>query len=135
VLSNVVRPKHKGPFTSTDGKYRRKFTDDAAAKLRHLVDKNTDHIANGGTSVGSCTGGVVLACAFYSLPTVVLSGGFAEGRMYERGVILWIREQSEYCQDLNYNNGGGGRTPKDVSKCGGSAWFTGGPTEVVAKVV
>jgi hypothetical protein len=40
-------------------------------------------------------------------------------------------EQSGYCQDLNYNNGGGGRTPKDVAKCGGSAWFTGGPTEVL----
>jgi hypothetical protein len=51
--------------------------------------------------------------------------------MYERGLVLWIREQSEYCQDLNYNKGGGGATPKDVAKCGGSAWFTGGPTEVV----
>jgi hypothetical protein len=55
--------------------------------------------------------------------------------MYEKGLILWIREQSEYCQDLNYSSGGGGRTPKDVAKCGGSAWFTGGPTEVVAGVV
>jgi hypothetical protein len=26
----------------------------------------------------------VLGCVFYSLPTKVLSGGFAEGRMYER---------------------------------------------------
>jgi hypothetical protein len=60
---------------------------------------------------------------------------FAEGRMYERGLILWIRKQSEYCQDLNYNSGGGGRTPKGVARCGGSAWFTGGPTEVVAKAV
>jgi hypothetical protein len=56
------------------------------------------------------------SCVFYSLPTEVLSGGFAEGRMYERGLILWIREQSEYCQDLNYNNGGGGRTPKDQGR-------------------
>ena len=53
--------------------------------------------------------------------------------MYERGLILWIREQSAYCHDLNFNSGGGGRTPKDVARCGGSAWFTGGPTEVVAK--
>jgi hypothetical protein len=74
---------------------------------------------------------VVIACVFYGLPTKVLSGGFAEGRMYERGLILWIREQSEHCQDLNYSNGGVGATPKDVSTCGGSAWFTGGPTEVV----
>ena len=70
----------------------------------------------------SCNGGVVLACVFYSLPTKVPSGGFAVGRMYERGLILWIREQSEYCQDLNYNNGGGGATPKDVATCGGSVW-------------
>ena len=110
-----------------------KFTDDAAVKLRYLVKKHADHIANGETFVGSCDGGVVLACVFYSLPTKVLSGGFGGGRMYERrGVILlWIREQSEYCQDLNYNKGGGGATPKDVAKCGGSAWFTGGPTEAV----
>jgi hypothetical protein len=51
--------------------------------------------------------------------------------MYERALILWIREQSEYCQNLNYNSGGGGATPKDVATCEGSAWFTGGPTEVV----
>jgi hypothetical protein len=44
---------------------------------------------------------------------------------------LWIRNQSEYCQDLDYNKGGAGRTPLDVGTCGGSAWFTGGPTEVV----
>jgi hypothetical protein len=84
--------------------------------------------------VGSYAGGVVLACVFYSLPTEVLSGGFAEGRMYERGLILWIREQSEYCQDLNYNNGGGGRTPRTWRSAGGPAWFAGGPTEVAAKV-
>jgi hypothetical protein len=36
----------------------------------------------------------------------------------ERGVILWIREQSEYCQDLNYNKGGAASTPKDVATCG-----------------
>ena len=55
--------------------------------------------------------------------------------MYERALILWIREQSAYCKDLNSNNGGGGATPKDVATCGGSAWFTGGPTEVVTKAV
>jgi hypothetical protein len=82
VLSNVVRSKQKGPFTSTDGKYR-KFTDDAAVKLTYLVKKHADHIANGEAFVDSCDGGVVLACVFYSLPTKVLSGGFAEGRMYE----------------------------------------------------
>ena len=65
----------------------------------------------------------------------VLSAGFAEGRMYERALIWWIREQSAYCQDLNSNSGGGGATPKNVATCGGSAWFTGGPTEVVAKAV
>jgi hypothetical protein len=52
------------------------------------------------------------------------------------GLVLWIREQSAYCHDLNFNSGGGGRTPNGVGKCGGSAWFTGGPTpEVVAKAV
>jgi len=80
-------------------------------------------------------GDAVLACVFYSLPTEVLSAGFAEGRMYERGLILWIREQSECCHDLNFNSGGAGRTPYAVATCGGSAWFTGGPTEVVAKAV
>jgi hypothetical protein len=104
----------------------------SATKLRYLVEKNADHIANGEAFVDSCAGGVVLACVFYRrLPTKVLSGGPTEGRMYERGLVLWIREQSECCQDLNYNNGGGGATPKDVARCGGSAWFTGGPTEVV----
>jgi hypothetical protein len=98
VLSNVVRSKQQGPFTSTDGKYR-KFTDGAATKLRYLVEKHKEDIANGEAFVDSCAGGVVLACVFYSLPTKVLSGGFAEGKMYERGLILWIRERSEYCQD------------------------------------
>jgi hypothetical protein len=79
--------------------------------------------------------GAVLACVFYGLPTEVPSGGFAEGRMYEKGSILWIRKQSGYCQDLNCDNGGGGRTPTGVARCGGSAWFTGGPTEVVARAV
>jgi hypothetical protein len=44
--------------------------------------------------------------------------------VYERGLILWIRERSEYCHDLNFNSGGGGCTPNGVGKCGGSAWFT-----------
>ena len=76
-------------------------------------------------------GDAVLGCVFYSLPTEVLSAVFAEGRMYERALVLWIREQSAYCHDLNSNRGGGGATPKNVATCGGSAWFTGGPTEVV----
>jgi hypothetical protein len=96
------------------------------------LEKNADRIANGETFVDSCDGGVVLACVFYSLPTTRLSaGGFPSGRMYERGLILWTREQSEHCQDLNYNKGGAGATPKDVATCMESAWFTGGPTEVV----
>jgi hypothetical protein len=49
----------------------------------------------------------VLGCVFYSLPSKALAGGFAEGRVLERALILWIREQSEYCQNLNYNSGGG----------------------------
>ena len=76
-------------------------------------------------------GDAVLGCVFYSLPSKALAGGFAEGRMYERALVLWIREQSGICHDLNYNRGGAGRTPKNVATCGGSAWFTGGPTEVV----
>jgi hypothetical protein len=126
VLSNVVRPKHKGPFTSTDGKYR-KFTDDAEVDLAFLVKKHKEDIAKGKPFVDS-RHDAVLACVFYSLPTEVLSGGFAEGRrkggsMYEKGLILWIRKQSEYCQDLNCNNGGDGRTPTGVARCGGSAWL------------
>jgi hypothetical protein len=46
----------------------------------------------------------------------VLPGGFAEGQIYERGLILWTWEQSEYCQDLDYNNGGAGATPKDQGR-------------------
>jgi hypothetical protein len=82
VLSNVVRSKQKGPFTSTDGKLW-KFTGGAAVKLKYLVEKNADHIANGEAFVDSCDGGVVLACVFYSLPTKELSGGFPSGIMYE----------------------------------------------------
>jgi hypothetical protein len=133
VLSNVVRSKQKGPFTSTDGKYR-KFTDDAEVDLQFLVEKHKEDIAKGRMFVDS-RHDAVLACVFYSLPTKVRPGGFAEGRMHERGLILWIRERSEYCHDLNFSSGGAGRTPNDVATCGGSAWFTGGPTEVVAKAV
>ena len=131
----MVRSTNKGPFTSTDGLYR-KFTHDAEVDLQFLVKKHKEDIAKGRTFVDS-RHDAVLACVFYSLPTKVLSGGFAEGRMYERGLILWIRERSAYCHDhdLNFSSGGGGRTPNDVGKCGGSAWFTGGPTEVVAKAV
>ena len=120
---------NKGPFTSTDGLYR-KFTDKAEVDLKFLVEKHEEDIANGETFVDR-EGDAVLGCVFYSLPSKALAGGFAEGRMYERALILWIREQSGYCQNLNYNSGGGGATPKDVATCGGSAWFTGGPTEEV----
>ena len=129
VLANVVRSTNKGPFTSTDGKYR-KFTDKAEVDLQFLVKKHKEDIAKGRTFVDK-KGDAVLGCVFYSLPTEVLSAGFAEGRMYERALVLWIREQSAYCQDLTSNSGGGGATPKNVATCGGSAWFTGGPTEVV----
>jgi hypothetical protein len=103
VLSNVVRSKTKGPFTSTDGKYR-KFTDDAEVDLQFLVKKHKEGIANGETFVDR-KGDAVLGCVFYSLPTKLLAGGFAEGRMYERALILWVREQSECCQNLNYSSG------------------------------
>ena len=125
----MVRSTNKGPFTSTDGKYR-KFTVKAEVDLQSLVEEHEEDIAKGRTFVDR-KGDAVLGCVFYSLPTKVLSGGFAEGRMYERALVLWIREQSAYCQDLNSNSGGGGATPKNVATCGGSAWFTGGPTEVV----
>jgi hypothetical protein len=68
--------------------------------------------------VDRCDGGVVLACVFCSLPTTKLSGGFPLGRIYERGLILEIRNQSGYCQYLSYNKGGAGATPKDVAACG-----------------
>jgi hypothetical protein len=129
VLSNVVRSKQKGPFTSTDGELR-KSKNEAEVKLKSLVEEHENGIAKVKTFVDS-QGGVVLACVFYSLPT---SQGAIRGlsfRKYERGLVLWIREQSEYCQDPNYNKGGAGATPLDVATCGGSAWFTGGPVEVV----
>jgi hypothetical protein len=118
VLSNVIRSKQKGPFTSTDGLYR-KFTAEAEVDLQFLVEKHKDDIAKGRTFVER-KGDAVLACVFYSLPTKKLAAGFAEGRMHERGLILWIREQSE-CHDLNFNSGGAGRTPYAVATCGGSA--------------
>jgi hypothetical protein len=58
------------------------------------------------------------ACVFHSLPTAELSAGFAEGRMYERGLISWTRGQS--CKDLNRNRAGGGATPNAVQTCGGA---------------
>jgi hypothetical protein len=96
--------------------------------LQFLVEEHAEDIANGEKFVDR-RGDAVLACVFYSLPTAELSVGFAEGRMYERGLILWIRGQS--CKDLNRNEGGSGKTPLAVQTCGGSAWFTGGPTEEV----
>jgi hypothetical protein len=125
VLSNVIRSGQKGPFTSPDGKPR-KFTDKAEVDLMFLVKKHKDDIANGEKFMDRC-GDAVLACIFHSLPAVELSAGFAEGRMDERGLISWIREQS--CKDLNRNRGGSGKTPNAVQNCGGSAWFTAGPTE------
>jgi hypothetical protein len=93
VLSNVIRSKQKSPFTSTDGQCR-EFTDDAEVDLQFLVEKHKDGIAKGRAFVDSRHDAVLLACVFYSLPTEVLSAGFAEGRVYEGGLILWIREQS-----------------------------------------
>ena len=122
---------HSHPQMASTGS---KFTDKAVVDLRYLVEEHEEDIANGATFVDR-KGDAVLGCVVYSLPSKALAGGFAEGRMYERALILWIREQSAYCHDLNYNNGGGGRTPTGVARCGGSAWFTGGPTEVVTKVV
>jgi hypothetical protein len=83
--------------------------------------KHEDGIANGEKFVDR-EGDAVLGCVFHSKPTEVgLSAGFAEGRMYEKGLITWIRGQS--CKDLNHNKGGGGATPLAVRTCGGSAWF------------
>jgi hypothetical protein len=39
VLSNVIRSRQKGPFTSTDGKFR-KFTDRAEVDLKFLVEEH-----------------------------------------------------------------------------------------------
>jgi hypothetical protein len=124
VLSNVIRPKQKGPFTSADGKCR-KFTGDADVDLQFLVEKHKEDIAKGRTFVDK-EGDAVLACVFHSLPTKVLPGGFAEGRMHERGLVLWIRERSEYCHDLNLSSGGAGRTPNGVATCVVSGMGGGG---------
>ena len=74
VLANVVRSTHKGPFTSTDGLYR-KFTDKAEVDLQFLVEKHEEDIANGATFVDR-KGDAVLGCVFYSLPSKALAGGF-----------------------------------------------------------
>jgi hypothetical protein len=124
VLSNVIRPKQKGPFTSTDGKCR-KFTGGAEVDLQFLVEKHKEDIAKGRTFVDK-EGDAVLACVFHSLPTKVLPGGFAEGRLQERGLVLWIRERSEYCHDLNLSSGGAGRTPNGVATCVVSGMGGGG---------
>jgi hypothetical protein len=52
VLSNVIRSKQKGPFTSTDGQCR-KFTADAEVDLKFLVEKHKEDIAKGKTFVDS----------------------------------------------------------------------------------
>jgi hypothetical protein len=130
VLSNVVRSKQKGPFTSTNGQYR-KFTDKAEVDLKLLVEKHAEDIAVVAKweALVDSRGDAVLGCVFHSVPTEELSADFAEGRCMRGGLISWIREQS--CKDLNRNKGGGGKIPHAVTTCGGSAWFTGGPTEVV----
>jgi hypothetical protein len=61
VLSNVIRSEQKGPFTSTDGKYR-KFTDDAEVDLQFLVEKRKEDIANGETFVDREGGAVLGPC-------------------------------------------------------------------------
>jgi hypothetical protein len=128
-MSNVIRSEQKGPFKSTDGKSR-KFTRGAEVDLAFLVKKHKEGIAKGRPFVGS-RHDAVLGCVFHSLPTKELSGGFAEGRIYETGLITWIRGQS--CIGLSRNGGGGGRTPNAVVNCGGSAWFAAGPTEEVVE--
>jgi hypothetical protein len=117
----VVRSTQKGLFTSTDGKFR-KFTHGAEVDLQFLVEKHGDGIENGEKFVDR-EGDAVLGCVFahsLRLPTEELLAGFAEGRMYERGLITWIRGQS--CKDLNRNKGGTGKIPLAVRTCGGSAW-------------
>jgi hypothetical protein len=81
------------------------FADVAEVDLKFFVEKHAEDIAKGGPFVDS-RGNAVLGCVFHSLPTKELSAGFSEGRIYERGLITWIREQS--CKDLNKNKGGGG---------------------------
>jgi hypothetical protein len=74
--------------------------------LKFLVKKHKEDIAKGEAFVDSRRD-AVLGCVFHSLPTEELSAaGFAEGRAYERGLILdygSLREQS--CKDLNRNKG------------------------------
>jgi hypothetical protein len=121
---HVVRSKQKGPFTSTDGKLR-KFTRGAEVNLEFLVEEHAEGISNGEELVDRRGADAVLACVFHSLPTEGLSAGFAEGRMGERGLISWIREQS--CKDLNRNRGGSGRTPHAVRNCSGGGGGRRGP--------
>jgi hypothetical protein len=61
VLSNVIRSKQKGPFTSPDGQCRNKFTAEAEVDLKFLVEKHKDGIAKGRTFVER-KGDAVLAC-------------------------------------------------------------------------
>jgi hypothetical protein len=91
------------------------------AILASTVSGSASRFFFGGRSYARCAAGVKNP----------LSAGFAEGRMYERGLISWIREQS--CKDLNRNKGGSGETPQAVRNCGGSAWFTGDPAEEVVQ--
>jgi hypothetical protein len=66
VLSNVIRSKQKGPFTSTDGQCR-KFTVEAEVDLQFLVEKHKDDIAKGRAFVERKGDAVLLACVFCSL--------------------------------------------------------------------
>jgi hypothetical protein len=55
----------------------------------------------GRSSWTDARGDAVLACVFHSLPTAELSAGFAEGRVYERGLISWTRGQQS-CKVLSF---------------------------------
>jgi hypothetical protein len=61
VLSNVIRSKQKGPFTSTDGKPR-EFTDKAEVDLKCLVEEHADDIAKGKTFVDRRGDAVLRPC-------------------------------------------------------------------------
>jgi hypothetical protein len=60
VLSNVIRSKNKGPFTSTDGKLP-KLTVKAEVDLEILVEEHAENIANGEELVDR-RGDAVLPC-------------------------------------------------------------------------
>jgi hypothetical protein len=119
----------------------RKFTHGAEVDLEFLVKKHKEDITKGGAFV---RGQPLRRGPWLRIPqpTACRPKGYqqallkAEGcMMYERGLILWIREQS--CKDLNRNKGGGGATPYAVRNCGARgavgpwAFTGGGPMEEV----